>query len=208
MTQAQSLIENISLVRQATTPEEGDPEAAEGETPASEESEEAEADGPIYQFTILVPENDALIAIANDYAQRWAAINLDVNVESAPEDVYQQRLNDGDFDAVITQLPLNADPDVYAYWHVGQAPDGLNYGAVADDRVSELLERARRDANGMNRIALYHDFQRLFVERAIAIPLYHPLYTYAVSTNVENVQLGFIGTPEDRFRTLADWQLR
>lgn len=208
MAQAQSLIENISMLRQqpeAPATEEGEaaPEAT-AETPQSE----GEPSGPIYEFTILVPENEALVAIATNYAQQWGAINLQVNVESAPAETYQQRLDAGDFDAAIVELPLNADPDVYAYWHVGQAPDGLNYGAAADDRISELLERARRDANGLNRIQLYHDFQSLFVERAIAIPLYHPLFTYAVSLDVANVQLGFIGTSTDRFRTIADWQLR
>ncbi|MCA9889416.1 MAG: peptide ABC transporter substrate-binding protein, partial [Anaerolineae bacterium] len=65
----------------------------------------------------------------------------------------------------------------------------------------------RRDPMGPNRLPLYQSFQRLFVERAIAIPLYYPLFTYAVRDNISGVQLSFISQPSDRFRTLADWQI-
>ena len=50
--------------------------------------------------------------------------------------------------------------------------------------------------------------QRDFVERAIAIPLYYPLFTYVTSANVDGVQLGFIGSPEDRFQTIQQWTMK
>ncbi|MCB9460046.1 MAG: hypothetical protein H6670_10390 [Anaerolineaceae bacterium] len=202
---AQSYIQNISLVREPGPASEGDSENTEETSSSVGESENDS--GTIYSFTILVPQDDALVAIATSYAGQWQVLNLNVTVEAVEETIFQQRLDAGDFDAAIVEYPLSADPDTYAYWHIGQAPDGLNYGAVADDRISELLERARRDPMGPNRLPLYQSFQRLFVERAIAIPLYYPLFTYAVRDNISGVQLSFISQPSDRFRTLADWQI-
>ncbi|MDX2139631.1 MAG: ABC transporter substrate-binding protein [Chloroflexota bacterium] len=163
-----------------------------------------------YNFSILVANDPALVAVAQEIATQWAQLNVNVTVDAVTTDTYRQRLTNGEFDSALVELSLgtSADPDIYAFWHQGQtAPNGLNYGAADDGRISELLERARRDASGINRIELYRRFQQQFVERAIAIPLYYPLFTYVVSRTVNGVQLGFMGAPDDRFRTLSDWQI-
>lgn len=179
------------------------------ETP-SEDAEATESPAPPTEspltFGILTRDDPSISAIAQQIAAQWGQYGLTVTVESVPQQAYEARLEMGDFDAAIVELALGADPDVYAYWHVGQYPDGLNYGGVADDRLSELLERARRETNGINRVDLYRTFQRTFIERGIAIPLYHPLFTYAVRQTIDDVQLGFISAPSDRLRTIGTWE--
>ncbi|MEO1645049.1 MAG: hypothetical protein AAFR67_07665, partial [Chloroflexota bacterium] len=113
----------------------------------------------------------------------------------------------GDFDTAIVEYQLGADPDVFAYWHPDQYPDGLNYGGVNDTRISEALERGRQTTANLSRVQIYRDFQVQFANQAIAIPLYYPLYTYAVTQDLAGMQLGFISSPEDRFRTLGEWQI-
>lgn len=182
--------------------------------PEAEETPEAVAVPPdsnpdtLYSFSILVPDDDApRMALAQDIAAQWLQFNLDVTVESAPPQVFQERLEAGDFDTAIVEYTVGTDPDVYAYWHSGQYPDGLNYGGMLDSRVDETLERARREANGLNRDRLYVEFQAQFVSRGLAIPLYYPLYAYAVNDRIEGVQIGYMGSPEHRFRTLQDWRI-
>lgn len=167
---------------------------------------EAEA-GNLHQIRLIVRDQPALIDLANQIAIQWSQLRLEVRVEPLSVDAFAQRLADADFEAAIVELPLGADPDPFAYWHAGQSPDGKNWGGVNDDRLSELLERARRDPNGINRAVLYRQFQEMFLERAIAIPLYHPLFSYAVRDRVQGVQLGFISTPTDRFRSIGLWTL-
>lgn len=192
----------IANIRNGTVPA-----AAEGEpTPTADPTQ------PRFSFTILTPDDPALMGIASEFATQWSFNNpetgfplIRVTTEAVPLDVFQTRLENGEFQAAIIELPLGTDPDVFAYWHVGQYPDGKNYGGAGDDRLSELLERARRETNGINRITLYRQFQQGFIERAIAIPLYYPLYTYAIRSNIHGVQLGFLSSPTDRFRTLPNW---
>jgi len=194
-------------IRTASTPTanaEGTPQPTPTRDPAA----------PLYTFTILTWDNPGVTGIAQEIASQWTLPNpdtgtplLNVSVESVPLEQYRARINSHQFQAAIVELPLSADPDVYAYWHSGQYPDGRNYAAIADDRLSEVLERARRETNGPNRAALYARFQQEFMDRAIAIPLYYPLYTYVVGARVQGVQLGFIGSPVDRFRTIKDWTL-
>ena len=192
-------------IRTASTPitnEEGTPQPTPTHDPAT----------PLYTFSILTWDNAGVTGVAQEIATQWTLNTgtplLNVSVESVPYEQYLARIESGTFQAAIVELPLSADPDVYAYWHSGQTPpDGRNYAAVSDDRLSEVLERARRETNSLNRKALYDRFQQEFMERAIAIPLYHPLYTYVVSARIEGVQLAFIGSPVDRFRTIKDWTL-
>jgi peptide/nickel transport system substrate-binding protein len=161
-------------------------------------------------MTILTPDVASLVSLTQEVASQWAQLGFDVTVQALEASAYRESLEAGDFDIALVEYSLgnSADPDVYQFWHQGQTPPtGLNYGSMDDRRISELLERARREASGINRIELYHQFQQQFAERAVAIPLYYDLYSYAVSANIQALQLGFIGTPSDRFRNIGDWQI-
>ncbi len=188
---------------------------ADSETPSEDVADEAAARAEptavpyLASFSILTPEDPTLENMLQEVAVQWSQLNLNVIIEAVPAAIYHQRLTSGAFDMALVELSLgdSADPDVYDFWHQGQYPDGLNYGGASDSRISEMLEKARRDPSGINRSLHYAAFQQTFVERAIAIPLYYPLFTYVTSASVSGVQLGFIGRPADRFRTLQHWQL-
>jgi peptide/nickel transport system substrate-binding protein len=186
-------------------------EAPETTEEAIEESTEAPAapSNILFSFEILAPDDEALARMAQEIATQWMQYGLGVTVVTADEATFQARLESGDFDAALVELSLgdSADPDVYEFWHEGQYENGKNYGGASDRRVSEALEKARQETSGVNRVVYYQQFQRDFVDRAIAIPMYYPLFTYAVADDVQGVQLGFIGTPADRFRNIRDWVL-
>jgi ABC-type transport system substrate-binding protein len=90
-------------------------------------------------------------------------------------------------------------------WHSGQAEVGQNYGGMDDGYLSNLLAQARTDPNGLHRKAHYDAFQEAFTSRAPALVLYYPIFVYATDLRLQGVQLDFISTPSDRFRTIQDW---
>lgn len=159
-------------------------------------------------FSVLTRDDPALIGLMNEFAAQWAQLNVNVEVIAADTDSYLLRLDTGEFDAALIEMSLagSADPDVYAFWHQGQYPDGENFGGVDDRRISEVLERARQEPNNLNRMIYYQRFQREFVDRAVALPIYYPLFTYIASSRVDGVQLGFLSRRADRFQTLKDWR--
>lgn len=163
----------------------------------------------LFEFAILTPDDPQLVALAQEIAHQWSQLGLAVTVDAVNAETYRQRLNDGQFDTAIAEYALgdSADPDVYSFWNEGQYPDGENYAGVDDLRISVLLERARRDPWGVNRARDYEEFQREFAERVVALPLYYPIFTYVTSPRLEGLQLGFIGTPSDRFRNVENWRL-
>jgi peptide/nickel transport system substrate-binding protein len=162
-----------------------------------------------FAFSILTPDDPALVGLVQEIATQWSQLNLTVTVNAADSATYQAVLESGDFDVALVEYALgdSADPDVYAFWHQGQYPNGANYGGADDRRISELLERARRDPYGINRVAEYREFQRSFAERVIALPMYYPLFTYVTAARVNGIQLGFIGSPSDRFLNFGEWSV-
>ncbi|GAB4509536.1 MAG: peptide ABC transporter substrate-binding protein [Anaerolineae bacterium] len=179
------------------------------ESTAEVTAEPTPASSALFSFTILTLDDPALVSIAQEIAAQWDLLNVEVAVETVDAAIYRERIISGAFDAALVEIAKegSADPDMYAFWHEGQYPEGQNFGGVNDRVISETLERARRDLNGVTRAALYREFQQAFINRAIAIPLYYPLFTYAVSSEVTGVQFGLISQLSDRFLTLKDWQI-
>jgi peptide/nickel transport system substrate-binding protein len=177
---------------------------------SSETTAESSLSGILFSFHILAPDDPKLVNMAQEIAAQWSQLNISVSVEAADRATYDSRLDAGEFGAAIVELSLagSADPDVYPFWDADQYPDGKNYGGVDDRRIAEELERARSDYSGINRKIRYERFQQDFIARAIAIPLYYPLYTYVTSMRVEGVQLPkFAASPATRFYTIQDWTL-
>ncbi len=181
-----------------------------GKREVSQTEGSANSSGKRFSFSILTPDEPNLVSLANDIAAQWSQLNIDVTVEAVDKSNYQNRLDTGEFGAAIVELSMmgSADPDVYQFWDADQYPDGKNYGGVDDRRIAEDLERARGDYSGINRIIRYRSFQEDFISRAIAIPLYYPLYTYAVATKIDGIQLGFIGSQSSRFNNIQDWIIK
>ncbi len=163
---------------------------------------------PLYDFSLLGSDNPLHVALLADLASQWSQLGLEIHVETVPPEEFRRRLEDGDFDIALAELSLSprVDPDPYAFWHQGQYPDGQNYAGINDRRTSELLERARRDPNGIHRAEYYAEFQRMFASRTLALPLYYPVYAYAVSARFEGIEIGFMSTLTDRFFSLAQWR--
>ncbi|MBN1200459.1 MAG: peptide ABC transporter substrate-binding protein [Anaerolineae bacterium] len=191
------------------SPAEDEATSGEGE-PSAEATEEPTPEPEALlrlALTILTLDDPALVALCDEVAASWEQLGLSVSVEAVDAEALQARLEDGDFDAALVELSFepNADPDPFIFWHQGQYQTGQNYGGMDDQRISEALEFARRDATGIHRQIYYRRFQALFAERAPALVLYYPLYIYAADSRLAGVQLGFLSSPSDRFRHIQEW---
>ena len=114
-----------------------------------------------------------------------------------------------EFEAVLTELDasLVADPDPYSFWHDSQAETGQNYSGFEDRNISIWLELARVTPDKDRRQELYRDFQFRFRDQTPSLLLYHPVFTYAISSDVQGASVGPIYDPSDRFANIKDWFL-
>jgi len=161
--------------------------------------------GTPFAFTLLASNHPRREAVAEMLAEQWADLGIDVTVETVPAARLRDALETRDFQAVLAHLKLPGDPDPYPLWHETQIEEGQNYSGLSHRRISEVIEQARVTPNENRRLVLYEEFQQLFAEELPSLPLYVPIYTYGVDERVNDVQIGPLMHPADRFRTILNW---
>ncbi|HQE94186.1 MAG TPA: ABC transporter substrate-binding protein [Anaerolineae bacterium] len=158
-------------------------------------------------FSLMVANEDQDLAVAQEIVAQWARIGVSATVQGVPPLAFSGVLESRSYEAALVHLVLPGDPDPYPFWHETQAlvGQGQNYAGFQHRRISEVIEQARVTINPQQRLTLYHEFQQLFMGEVPAIPLYVPVYTYAIDMRVNGDQIGPLMHSGDRFRTVADW---
>jgi peptide/nickel transport system substrate-binding protein len=191
--------EALKIIKQAgfTIPAEG------GTTRESE-------DGVRLAFKLVHPDTTEHTTLAELIKQNWLDLDIDVELISVPyealiEDYLEPRL----YDAALVDISLSRtpDPDPYPFWHQTQAANGQNYSMWNDRQASEYMEQARIIVDPAERARLYRNFQVRFSNELPALPLYHPMYTYAVNEQVQGVRMGPLFDSSDRFNSIQSWYL-
>jgi len=159
-------------------------------------------------FTLLTDDNPSHVKVAQELARQWAAVGIIAEVEPIPAaTLIRDHLRPRQFDAVLYEMrSLPIDPDPYPFWHSTQAADpGQNLSRLRSAEIDLLLEEGRLNGDVQARKRLYDEFQVRFAEEVPALLLYYPVYHYALSNRVRNVQLAPMVNAADRFRTIRDW---
>ena len=165
-------------------------------------------EGDRLQLTLVYPDQSVHTRVAEAIERNWEALGVDV--ELAPlsyQELIEDRLADRQFQAALVDLNLtrSPDPDPYPFWHQVQRTGGQNYSMWDDRQASEYLEQARIELDITQRERLYKNFQVRFLDQLPSLPLYYPMYTYGVSSEVKGVRIGPIFEPADRLNTIMDW---
>jgi peptide/nickel transport system substrate-binding protein len=178
--------------------------------PAEGGSTRESEDGERLEFDLLHPDDETHSQIAEAIQRDWLEIGVRVTlVPLSFEEMMDEHLTPRDFHAALVDLNLSnsPDPDPYPFWHQAQVTGGQNYAQWDDRPASEYLEQARITLELEERARLYRNFQVRFISQLPALPLYYPVYTYAVDSSVQGVQLGPLYEPSDRFNNVKDWYL-
>jgi peptide/nickel transport system substrate-binding protein len=161
--------------------------------------------GAPLRFALIVADEPRDLAMGEAIVAQWASLGISATVETVPPLSLSGALETRNYQIALAHLVVPGDPDPYPFWHETQAYTGQNYTGFRHRRISEVIEQARRTVNRDERKALYAEFQQLFMEELPAIPLYVPIYTYAVDARTRNVQIGPLMRSGDRFRNVAEW---
>jgi peptide/nickel transport system substrate-binding protein len=161
-------------------------------------------------FVLSYPDDDLHLGIAQLIANNWKALGVNVTLEGVPPDVFvAEKLEPRSYQAALVDLNLSRtpDPDPYPFWDLGQAENGQNYSQWNNRLASDTIEQARVTTDLGERTRLYHNFQAIFAEELPALPLYYPVYNYAVSEQILGVTMGPLFDTSDRLGTITTWYL-
>ena len=188
----------VSLLKQA------------GYTIPAEGGQVRSKEGISLEFQLVHPNDVLHTRIAESIRDSLAEVGVQVTLVAVPYDeLISDYLEPRTYEAALVDLNFThePDPDPYPFWHQGEATGGQNYSKWNDRRASEYLEQARVSTSQSQRARLYHNFQSHFVREMPALPLYFPIYNYAISTQVRGVAVGPVFESSDRFATINEWFL-
>jgi peptide/nickel transport system substrate-binding protein len=167
-------------------------------------------DGTQLTFELVYPDDSEHALLANAIQQDWTELGVKITLTALPyEQLVSERLDTRNYQAALVDLNLSRspDPDPYPFWHQTQISSGQNYSKWDDRQASEYLEQARITTDMADRTRLYNNFQVRWSQELPALPLFYPVYTYAVSSEVKGVSIGPIFDPADRFNHVTNWYL-
>ena len=162
------------------------------------------------EFALLTNDDQTRIQLINELTRQWAEVGIraipqTVGVAGLVRDFLQPR----NYDALLYAWQrLPTDPDPYTQWHSTQRQGtGQNYVGYASEAADLLMEQSRRTTDENQRAELYRQIWDILASDVPAIPLFHPVYCYAVDKQIHDVRLGPLYDYPDRFRTVADWYI-
>jgi len=167
-------------------------------------------EGAALSFTMLHPDDTVHTKIAETIRDEWAKIGVHVELQAVPYDkLATDFLAPRKYQVALVDLDLSRtpDPDPYPFWHQAEATGGQNYSQWDNRPASEYLEQARVTADYTLRTRLYRNFQVVFAKELPALPLFAPVYSYGVDSQVQGVQVAALYDPSDRLATFSSWYL-
>lgn len=167
-------------------------------------------DGQPLSFTMAHPDDSIHTQIAQAIQADWALIGVNIDLQPVPYDsLINDFLSTRNYQAALADLNTarTPDPDPYLFWHQSEATGGQNYSQWDNRTASEFLETARTAADFDSRARLYRNFQVVFAKDMPSLPLYYPVYSYGVDTQVQGVQVAPMYDISDRLALISEWFL-
>ena len=158
-------------------------------------------------LTLIHPDSPEHLATAALIEANWEALGVEVTLDARPYEEVLEALALRAYEAALVEINLtrSPDPDPYPFWGQAQIQSGQNYAEWDNRSASEFLEQARMTVDLAERERLYRNFQVLFMREMPSLPLLYPVYTYAISRDINGVKLGPIFEPGDRFNNVHEW---
>lgn len=167
-------------------------------------------EGTQLAFELLYPDDALHRGVAEQLQADWRRIGADVSLVAVSYDtLVGEHLDTRVYQAALVDINLSRspDPDPYPFWHQAQISGGQNYSKWDDRQASEYLEQARITTDLAERQRLYNNFQVRWSSELPALPLYYPVYTYAVSAEMQGVSVGPLFEAADRLGNITSWFL-
>lgn len=166
-------------------------------------------DGAPLELTLAVQDDAQHLAIGQILQKNWQAMGITVELRPMPYAELAAELESRSYEMALIDIDLsqNPDPDPYQFWAESQIDGGQNYSQWQNTTASSYLEQARQTVSIDLRTRLYRNFQVLFDEELPSLPLFYPVYNYAVKDSINDLQFGPLYNPADRFNSVQSWYI-
>lgn len=150
-------------------------------------------------------------SIAKLVAQDWEKIGVKSQIKIVdPKEAQQNFLVPRNYDVLIYQMHLGADPDMFAYWSSSQATStGLNLANYKSRRAEIALSAGRTNTNPEARQGRYLSFVKQWLADNPAIALYQPSLIYVTDPSITTFHQGdSVIDASNRFANISSWSAK
>jgi peptide/nickel transport system substrate-binding protein len=111
--------------------------------------------------------------------------NVDLDISNPGQEFFVNVIRQRNYDILLYEVELGADPDLFAYYHSSQASaTGLNLSNYANALVDDLILGARTSMDEAARVQKYETFLTRWVNDVPAIGIYQSSLVYYFNKNV------------------------
>ncbi|MBR5027453.1 hypothetical protein IKX64_02630 [Candidatus Saccharibacteria bacterium] len=160
-------------------------------------------------LNLVTSDTGCLPILAGTLTRQLQNLGFEVNLSIEPEgqDFITNTIPKRNYDILLYEIELGADPDLLTYYHSSQATSsGLNLSNYTNALVDDALLAARETTNKTLRIKKYETFLEYWTEDVPAIGLYQSNLTYFYNKNVRTFENDVrLVSPTDRFVDVNSW---
>jgi peptide/nickel transport system substrate-binding protein len=167
-------------------------------------------DGVKLSFKMIYPDDETHAAIAQAIQADWLKVGVSVEIVPLSYDtLILDHLQPLTYEAALIDIDYtnSPDPDPYPFWDQAEQSGGQNYSQWENRTISQYLEEARVLLDTNERAKLYRNFQVVFADELPALPLFYPVYNYAVDKSIQGIRLGSWYDTPDRFNNVTQWYI-
>ncbi len=168
--------------------------------------------GETLKLSVVTTKNSEFERVLEVLSGQWRQIGVSVDTQivdpnDVTQDVFQNILVPRNYDVLLYQITIGADPDVFAYWHSSQTTQ-LNYSNYASSISDDALSSARSRLEPNLRNAKYITFAKQWLSDVPAIGLYQPTAQYVYSRNIQTYSAkDVLVSPVDRYSDVLNWSV-
>lgn len=141
--------------------------------------------------------------------KQWQALGALVEVKVFEiGDLNQNIIKPRKYDALLFGEVVGRDMDLYPFWHSSQRNSpGLNISLYTNLKVDKLLENIRGSSDQDEREEYFASFNKEITADMPAVFTYSPYFIYIVPKKVQNVNIGRVTAPGERFADIGKWYI-
>ena len=169
-------------------------------------------DGKPLELQLKTVKNPQYERVATEIATELHAVGIDVKTTAVDDrnrsaNFVQTVLQSRDYDLLLYELTLGADPDEYAYWHSSQTgANGYNFANYSSAKADAALISARDRLDADLRNAKYITFAKQWLADAPAVGLFRQSLTYTHTARSSAVDHdAVLVAASDRFMNVERW---
>ena len=160
-------------------------------------------------FSISTGDAPELKDAAYLLQKQWKAIGADVSVKIFEiGDLNQNIIRPRKYDSLLFGEIIGRDLDLYPFWHSSERNNpGLNIAMYTNVKVDKILENVRKTTDPAEQRTYLDNFNKEIKNDIPAVFTYSPYFIYIVPKKIQNVKLGALTVPSERFSNISEWYI-